>query len=377
MSFRSLALAALLAVAAPAHAQTSPFDPLLLRLDGFLAADGSVALAAPEPGAIAIPGATPPAAPSPLRFGLAAPVRFLAEEGFDVVLVVRAAQPVVARDAEGNAFELALESDGEPVEGATRRVALDDPVLAPGATTQARALLQAPSATFAEGATIALVVRPLMPALAEGALALVVGPDGSALDVPALRVPSAADLRLQESALAELVVGKETFRPARTDAAVETLAIGHAAVGRAVPPVAFSASGTYVVLRGEEPPEEAAQHALLSRDARVAAAHEYRVGGTLARVHPGLAVVVPVARAPAVVECARNCPPQGFRMTIEAPPGAPDAVAGPSGVLIPPPRDTRGIPVSEDDEADGGERGAPLPGLVALAAMALAASRRR
>lgn len=357
---RAFALVALLL--APTALAQERFDPLRLSYAGFLTGEGAIEAAAPAPGALAFAPATPPAPAEPLRFALAAPVRFTPGAAFDVALRVRADAPVLARDAEGNAFELIVEPGGAPV-----RVALDPPFLAPGSLATVRAQVVS-SEIYPEGAAIALSVRPLF-AFTEGALLLVVGEEGSTFAAPDMRVPTPADLRLQDVPHTEFLLEGESFDPPATHA-VNVFRVAHASVA---PPEqgAWSRNGTYVVLRGEEPPAEAAAHAKADRAGRIEAAHELRVNGVLARVHPGLGVVLRVASAPIRVECVRNCPPE-LAWTY-APPNA-NAPTDPPSALVVPPRDTSGIPVSRD-EPD--KRPTPLAPLVLLAALALAARSKR
>lgn len=359
-------VAAWLALAPPAFAQEVRFDPLRLSFSGFLAGDGSIDATAPAPGAIPFAPATPPAQATPLRFTLASPVTFTPGAALEVTLQVRADAPVVARDADGFAFEVNVEPGG-----AAARVAIDPPLLTPGSVATLRAQVVS-SALYREGSELALTVRPLM-SFTEGALSLVVGGKApSTFAAPDMRVPTPAELRLQDVAHTEFLLEGESFEPPATHA-VNVFRVSHTSV---TPPAqgAFSRNGTYVVLRGEEPPADAASHASADRDARVAAAHELRVNGVLARVHPGLGVVVRAFAAPVRVECVRNCPADlswSF-----APPTSTTPTDAPSS-LIAPPRDTSGIPVSED-EPD--EKPTPLgPGLalLAVAGASLAVSKRR
>lgn len=379
-SRRTLAAAlVLLAAAQPAlaHGEDAPaeavFDPLRLSLHAYLSADGNLTDAIPAPGAVPLP-ASPPVAPAAagLPFTLAVPVRFVPGQGIEVALHLRAEKPVLTRDADGNGLELALMRNGEEVPGAARRVPLGDALLAPGATASARAVLQAPGVTFAKGDDLALVVRPLMPGLQEEALFVLVGGEAaSSVDIHDMRVPTLADLELQEADLTQFFLATEEFAPPR-GAPSTVLRVLHdrVEVVGAVPP-----GVAYLVLRGEEPAAEAAAHSSAHREGRIEAAHEFRLGATLVRVHPGVGVVVPVPTSPAsiAVGCARNCP-SDFVLTLRS---ASDARAGsspsasdePQSVLIPPPRSTVGIPVSQDAPQEE-KRLVPQPSLLALAGLA-------
>lgn len=367
-----LLLVALLGLPVAPAQPDATFDPLVFDFHGYLTTAGAVAPSAPDAGAVAFAAVSPPATAQPLRFAFDAPIRFSPGEGFDVTLTLRADQPILARDADGNALELAIEANGTPVEGTARRVALGNGILAPGDTVTVSALLQAPAARFDEGTTLALVVRPLVAALPENGLLVVVGGDTpSRLDALTMRVPAADDLRLQTSALTSFVLATEDFRPERANAVVIDVRVGHGPI-RVEGTPRYDANGTYVVVRGEEDDADARSHALLEHDARVEAAHELRVGGVLVRAHPGIGVVVPVTRSNARIDCVRNCEP--FAIPIG---GDATVVTDPRSVLVPPPRDTSGIPTSEDEPASG-RKGLPLPALALVAtALTLAAFGRQ
>lgn len=356
---------ALLLILSGAAAHGTTYDPLVVELHGFLTSDGHISEATPAPGAVAFAASTP-AAPAPaLRFALAAPVRFEPGAPFEVTLSFRADKPVLPRDAEGHAFEVNVEPGGTAT-----RIDLAEPILTPGSVASASATVQAPGALFAEGANVTLTIRPLMP-LADGSLAVIIGGDSpSRFDAPDMRVPVPADLRMQDLPHTEFLLETESFAPPATHA-VNVFSIGHDAI---TPPAAgaWSANGTYVVLRGDEPAASANQHEHADRARRIEAAHEFRVNGLTARVHPGLGVVVRVLTQPIRVECVRNCP-AGYTWTYAAPASSSSAVDPPSA-LIPPPRDTRGVPVSEDEPA---EKATPILPMVALAAIALAAMSKR
>lgn len=367
----ALLLASLIVLTLPnAGAQANAaFDPLVFDFEGFLTTAGAVARSAPDAGVVAFRPISLASPAESLRFELASPIRFAAGGGFEITLVVRADAPVVARDADGNALEVSIEANGTAVDGASARGALGNGVLAPGAVETLSLRLQAPSAVFDEGARLAVVVRPLMPALAENALVLLVGGDRpSTLDMPRMRAPSASDLRLQESALTEFVLDAEDFRPSRPDAAVIDVIVGHGEI-RIASALRYEPNGTYVVVRGVEDPVDAAAHVTLDREARVEAAHELRVGGVRVRAHPGLGVVVPVSSAGATIQCARNCPLLNVAV------GGEPLVVPERSVLVPPPRDTRGIPTSED-EPDG-QKETPMPALAALLALGIMAWTRK
>lgn len=340
MSFPRLLLVVLLALPlAAGHGVAPAYDPLVVDMHLYLQADGGLGETAPDAGAVPLPAVTPGAAATPVTFSVKAPVAFAPAANVEVEVTLRADQLVVARDADGNALELSLAPDGAPT-----RVALADPVLAPGSVALARASLPVPMRTFEEGDELRIVVRPLMPALAEGALSIVIGGDApSRADFPEMRVPSPADLRLQDLPHTEYLVGKDRFDPP-ADHAVNVFRVEH---DRITPPASprFSAAGTYVVFEGVE--ADGSPHRFADRERRVQAAHEFTVNGLVARVHPGLGVIVRVESQPALVQCVRHCPPGGFSQRIGDDANA--AAGEPPSVLVPPPRDTSGIPVSEDE----------------------------
>lgn len=357
---------ALLVPLAGAHGADPAYDPLVVSFHGFLSVDGALVEAQPEPGARALPAAPlPPGAAPELVFTLRAPVAFAAGGPFEVDLTLRADKPVVARDAEGNALELRIEPGGAPV-----RIALPDAVLAPGAVTTAAASLPAPARAFAEGEALSLHVRALMPGLAEDALSIVVGGDApSRLDIRDMRVPSPADLRLQDVPHTEFVLGVDRFEPP-ADHAVNVYVVRH---DRVDPPAnhAYRANATYVVFHGIED-EGVAAHRHATREARISAAHEFSVNGISVRVHPGLGVVARAPIFPVIVECVRNCPAEGFQSVIGSGRAEPSE---PPSALVPPPRDTTGIPVSEDAPQDAR---VPMPAALAvLGLLAVAVARRR
>lgn len=369
VSSRNLLLALLLLVpAAAAHGEPPAYDPLLVSVHAHLAGEG-LAEPAPEPGAVAF-RAKGPTEESRLAFSMPVPVRFVLAGPVQVELTLRADKPVVAHDASGHTLEVRLERNGRLVEGASARVGTQDALLAPGALARLSVALQAPQEVWEEGDTLALALHVLPAGLAEGALSVVVGGDApSRMDMARMRVPSVQDLGIQERPLPEFVVGAEGAGMP-SNASVRWIDVRHDRI--AAGPWSGAARPAYVALRGVEEGAEAQGHAFPDRERRVEAAHEFSLHGVVARVHDGLGVAVPVpAEGPVTLRCVRHCPPGGFTLEVA---GANDTRAGePPSVLIPPPRDTRGIPVSADEPP---ARETPLPALLALAALMLAASKR-
>lgn len=361
---RAIALAAVLVGLAPAALAADGFDPLKLSFSGFLTADGEIDATPAAPGSIPFQAVPPTGVAPPLLFTFVAPVRFSPGAAFEVAIQVRADALVVARDAEGNAFEIGIDPDGARVP-----VAVDPPVMAPGTVATLRVQVMS-SSLYDEGDPIVLSVRPLGQ-FTDGALSLVVGGDPpSTFAAPDMRVPTPADLRLQDLPHTEFLLDGESFAPPPTHS-VNVFRVGHASVD--IPSaLGWSIEGTYAVLRGDESGEVAAGHAKVDRASRIDAAHEFRVNGAVARVHPGLGVVVRIRSLPLTIECVRNCPAD-FAFEWGPPPTTP--TGEPPSTLIPPPRDTSGIPVSEDED----DKPTPLAPLVAIVALALAAEtfRRR
>lgn len=336
----------------PVAAAAVGFDPLVLSWTAHLAADGTLREDAPAGAALYFPPSDPATPPLPLAFSAPSPVAFRPSAPAQLHLVLAAEKPLVARNADGASLDVALLADGQPL--ATARYAHALPLLAPGDRIDATLDLDAGDAFVAEGAALSLRVTALMPAVPEQGLKLVEG----ALAFPQMRVPDVRALRLQDAALDEFLATE-----ARAGAEVR---VDHAGV------TASALDAPLVVLRGEEDAATAAAHQHANRTKRIAAAHEFLVGSTLVRVHPGVGVAVPVGDG-AQVKCVKNCPPGGFEAVVRlggnattTPP--PTATTPDDGVLVPPPRATP--PTKEDEKAT------PL-GMLALAALLVAATARR
>lgn len=319
-----------LSPSAQAHGDPGPYDPLTLEWHVFLA-DGGVAA---QPAAGAVPLA------EPARFAFAAPVRFQPVGGFEVELEVRAgATPLLGADAQGNALELRIEPEGAP-----RRVPLPSALLPPGGSTSVRARLDGPSRVLEEGTPMALVVSWL----GTGDASIALG-EGSRLDARDMRVPELRDLRMQEARVTEFLLAQEAFQ-APQGSTLTVLRVEHAAVTVASGSAA-GREGAYVLLRGEETDATVA-HAHASYDERIARAHAFAVGGQLVRVHPGTGVAVRLPPEGGEVRCVNACPDGGFSHVVARAPtpgGTSAPPEPPASVLVPPPRDTSGVPVSADE----------------------------
>ncbi len=374
------------AAADGAHDETVVYDPLVLSYEGYFAADTITRTAPSEDAVVFSPGnlvAPPPA----LLFEFAAPVTFRPAQGFNIELVVEASEPMVAIGPDERSFHLEILLNGTKIEGADARVRVADPVLQAGQPVRLDVLINAPNQVFEKGAQIAVSILPLMPLVAPDALTLLVGPEGSQLSIPDMRVPTVADLGLDNRGLKMFHLETELYVPSATSVAYD-VRVFHDAVhfGAVVVP-----AGTRVVLifKGEESGDAAHSHDTVDSDARDALAHEFFVGAQRVLVHPGVGVVVPVTsdvEAVVSIICGNQCPEPGYQTVIrfQAPApldanGLPTQPVRDDGGLIPPPRDTSGIPVSQDEDSKA-ERAIPgaagslvaiLLGFVALA------SRRR
>jgi hypothetical protein len=380
-------LLALLSPLASAHIENeTTYDPLQLNVPLWLAANGTLAESAPAAGARYLPPTDPTAtsgAPS-LEFSIAAPLPFTLRHGLDVTLRLQADEPIVAQDANGTALDVAIERNGAIVNGSTRALPLGKPALAPGDVVTVRALLPAPDVLFARQDELALTVRATLPLVPSSSLKVLVGPDGSTATLDDLQVPSVRDLDLEDGGLFVFDPRNETFTPPQPDAVVYTGVVGHASVD--VPAIdETDGRFVYLVLRGDEPPAQArAEHDAFDASARRAAAHAFTVGSTVVRVHPGVAVVVPVGRGPdpVPIACAANCPVPGYRATITFGSGAGGASGSqpdvaPTSVLMPPPPGTSGIPVSKDAPAPKPAPAASLAAVVGAVMLATLLRRTR
>lgn len=387
MSFRRPLLLALLLALAPAASadeghdhEAEGYDPLVLDIETWLAPPGALELVAPEAGAVHFASGDVQGPAPALTFALNAPVTFSPNGGVEAVLQLVADKPVVARDADGNALNVAFLLDGKPVPGAAQKVAFSKPVLAPGDAEQVKVTLSLPGEALPEGASLALQIQPLMPALAEEALRINVGAQASRATFPHARIPTLDDLELQDApSLIQFKLSNETFAPSDANAALYTVNVRHDAVDVSGTKRATAAK-MYVVLRGEETAADAeANHAFPDRERRVAAAHAFRVDDTLVRVHPGMGVVVILTwegrNLSVPVTCVAHCPVNGWSTTLrfDLPAGA--NATQPGSVLIPPPRSTTGIPVSEDAPEE--KLLVPAPWLAPLAALGAGAWLRR
>jgi len=347
-------LAALATLSGFAAAEaTATYDPLDLTVTTWptpahdlreqAPADGGAYFARTDPTTPATPIASSFVADSPFTLG-----------SVDVTLVLAADAPVApAQDANGNAIEVALLVGTRTL--AKTDLPFSQPVLAPGATETLHASLKTDGAAVAPGDRVTVSVTPTLPALADNALKLLYGAKASAATFTHARVASVRDLGLDEGWLQVLDPRSEPFAPPG-GAAVLTFLVHHDGID-APKIVDWVEAPAFVVLRGDEPAADAHAHDSLLAARRAQLAHDVRVGGSLARIQPGVEVVVPVpAGARDVrVECATSCPPGGFVDTLAfgGPPNAtapsgPTVVDAPGNVLVPPPPATDGIAVSKD-----------------------------
>lgn len=377
MDFRRiLALAAALACALPGASAQSAFDPLALDLPGWLGPGGSIVPSAPPAGAVDFPASSPAAPGAPLFFSFVAPLPFSAPRGADVFLHLVESKPFVAQDASKMSLRLSLLVDGAPAGNATS-VAFAQPLAAPGGAEDVRATLALPP--LVKGANVTLRLESLAPVLPEGGLSVALGP--STFSVPGARVPNVSDLELQDSPLQQFVIANGSFTTTERNAAVYTVHVKHAGIDiESKRDPTQTVSRIYVVLLGEESAADAAAHQTPDRARRIAAAHAFLVDGQLVRAHPGVGVVVPLhwngRNLTVPLECAANCPSGGFRQALSFAAIVPPSDAGDgANTLIPPPRDTSGIPTSQDAPPERHVLPAPWAALSVVAAL-LAARRR-
>jgi hypothetical protein len=382
-------LAALLVLAplASAHGDDAEaaYDPLALDLLLHVDAAGALVETPPAAGSVAFRPGEPNAPHPPLEFTYPLPGRFLAMADAKATLVVNVERPMVLQDKDGNSFEISLAHAGEPVPGASVIVKVPPPApgipsaVGPIQTLTLEATLKTTGLMLNESAPLALRVRPLMPLLPPDALKLLVGGTETSLAFPLLRVPTLDDLGLQDARMDQTLATAALPRSTSTVAYLD-LRVSHASVDLvAADPVAGRKA--FLVLRGVESPADAhAHHEFPDRDRRAGAAHQFQVGTTLVRVHPGVAVKVPLSPGPdgltVTVKCVLNCPEGGFERTLQLL-QADDPSGATGGTLIPPPRSTKGIPVSQDAPAEDEKNLLPLATLAPLAGLAVAALARR
>lgn len=375
-------LAVLLALAphAAAHGddRETPYDPLSIDLALHPDAAGALLEAPPPAGAVAFRAGEPNAPHPPLDFGYAVPGRFVAAADATLTLRVSIARPMALHDQAGDSFEVSLLRGGKPIEGATAKARLPQAsvgVLSGADAAEAEATLRTTGLPLEPGDALTLRIRPLMPVLPPDALKLLVGgKDPPALLFPHLRIPTVQDLGLQDAPLEQALLSAPL--PATTGAVVYyDLQVSHASAELKDAPPA-EGRRAFLLLRGVEAPADAhAHHEFPDADRRMGAAHQFQVGDRLVRVHPGVVVKVPLAPGAdgltTTVACVLHCPEGGFERTLQLL-RADDPSGATGGTLIPPPRSTKGIPVSKDAPAEEEKNLLPAPPLLPAAALGLA-----
>lgn len=378
-------LAAALALALPlasAHGDgaEAAYDPLALDARLHAAPDVTLGEDKPPEGGAFFPAGEPNKPQPPLDFAWTVPGALVLSGEAVVTLAASAEKPMVTRDRDGRSFEVVLLRNGEPVPGASARVGATDPAgtaaLQPS-PLRFEAKLKLDALALAKGDVLALRVQPLMPLVpAEGLRVLVGGDAGTRLYVPSARVPTVKDLGLQDAPLEEFLLAAEPGLQGGSGVVHHALRVDHDKAEF----VDGGASGTgraFLVLRGAESSAAAHEHhETLDPARRAGAAHQFQVGDRLVRVHPGVGVKVPLAPGPdgltVTITCVLHCPVGGFERVVSL--ATPDDPSGATGsTLIPPPRSTKGIPVSEDAPADEDQNLLPAPGShAALLGMAAA-----
>ncbi|MEA3198666.1 MAG: hypothetical protein QOE90_94 [Thermoplasmata archaeon] len=314
----AIVAAALLAPPAHAHALITAADPLILNIDTYPTPEGKLALAQPADGSVYFASYQPGATPTPLTFTMPAPVRF-APAGAQVRLGIRADKPVVTQDSSGRSFQIDILADGQPIPGASAVYALPSNLMRPGDASGIHQDLQITSKTpIPENGTITLRLTPLMPALLDSALAAVVGPDtDSGLDFPQAQIPTLQDLGLQDTNLTMVNLARENFTSPDPNVVLNEIDVYHENVTTNY----LSVLGTkaYVELKGAETDAEGqVYHDYPDHARRLAGTHDFTIGGVLARVHPGVGVVVlaDLSKGPISIDCVKNCGPSPLHMTL-------------------------------------------------------------
>ena len=373
-----LAVLLVLAPLAAAHGddRETPYDPLALDLALHPDGAGAMAEAKPQAGAVEFRGGEANAPHPPLDFAYPLPGRFLVDADAKATLRFAVERPMVLQDQAGDSFEVSLLLADKPVEGASAKVKLTQAslgVVGGGEANVAEATLRTKGLAVGKGDVLTLRVRPLMPVVPPGGLKLLVGGETpSALAFPLLRVPTVQDLGLQDAPLDQSLLSAPL--PSSSGQVVYyDLQVSHASVElRGAEPA--NGRRAFLLLRGVEPSEDAHRHhEFLDAERRMGAAHQFQVGDRLVRVHPGVVVKVPLTPGPdgltTSVACVLNCPENGFQRTLQLL-QADDPSGATGGTLIPPPRSTKGIPVSEDAPIEEERNLLPAPALLAVAALA-------
>lgn len=367
----------------------SPYDPRVLDLT-LLLSEGAMTEEAPAEGAVYFRPGEANAPHPPLEFTYVAPSRLALEGDVTLRFLLAMDRPVALQDKDGGSFEVSLAHNHEILGSTTQRIRVSAPTTGilgtSTGTVQAEAKMSLGSLALANADTLTVLIRPLMPVLPPDALKIVVGKPSSSLHLPLVRVPTLADMGLQDAPMQEFLLSDAPDLRSSATTFYYELRVDHARIEM---PTREEAAGrkAFLVLRGVEGTADAhAHHEFGDDDRRRGAAHHFQVGKTLVRVHPGVGVVVPLVPGgdglSTTVSCMLHCPEQGYLRTLHLiTPDGPEGATG--GTLIPPPRNPAGVPVSEDAPEDEEEdkRLLPSPGAAALlailAAVAAACDRSR
>lgn len=388
---------AALAPTAAAHGDDSeePYDPLAFDLLLFAASEGKLTEALPKAASLYFQAGEPNAPHPPLDFAFTSPARLSLETEVRVRLAYAMDKPMPPANADGDSFELTLLLGGAPT-NATAKLKLPQTgfgLVGGGEPDVLEATVPLAGLRVGEGEGIGLRIRPLMPLIPPDSLRLLVGAsaaapmpppgttpgetEGTMIFFPFVRIPTVADLRLQDAGTEEFLLAADPGFRSGTATVYFELRVMHA-TAELGPLETPNGRKAYLLLRGVESSADAhAHHETLDPAQRAGAAHLYQVGDRLVRVHPGVGVRVPLQPGSdglnVAVKCVASCPGGGFERTIPLlQPDDPEGATG--GTLIPPPRSTKGIPVSEDAPQEGKKSFLPAPGpLLVAAAVAVAA----
>lgn len=369
-----------------AHGGPPPsYDPLQINIDGFPTTDGKISDAAPANGQVCFKQVDPSAAATPLTFSRPSPVTFSPSGGFHVIISITYTAPVAAQDQNGKSLLVATLVNGTPVGGMSLQWSSSGPVETPGSFDRIdTVLVPATNVTIPQGAVITLALTPMMPALPDGAMCVVVGEASSTTDFQFAQVPTVYDLALNDRSLQQWDMVTQNASYPDPNLAINDIEVFHDHIQTNY--VTFLTDKAYINMKGAELSTDAeVYHAFPDSERRLNATHDFLVAGTFVRVHPGVGVVVPIdlSKVPAgqnYLACIRNCP-QTLNMTLlpyhslQAPgkPGTDLRV-----VEATPTVPTSGTSVQKQDATEKKAPGTQVLGVVLAASLvALVLSRRR
>ncbi|MCA1812860.1 MAG: hypothetical protein LC624_02780 [Halobacteriales archaeon] len=148
--------------------QHGPVDPLLQPVQLYLTADGTMQLAAPQPGLIAAPASDPAGSAAPLVWTIAATHNTTLDSAVNVNVYakVRSATLNPAAQNGNGTFRVALQKNGADVPGAEAYQKLDDLLLQQDAEYRIHLFIQKVPLDLKPGDTLGFTVTFLGPSLA-------------------------------------------------------------------------------------------------------------------------------------------------------------------------------------------------------------------